>query len=53
MLVGGRLKDAQVAVRAPAVEAFHTVRADICVLGICSLHPDIGVTTPAMTKRRT
>ena len=47
MLVGGRLlKDAQVAVGAAAVEAFHTVRADICVLGICSLHPDVGVTTP-------
>lgn len=46
MLVGGRLlKDAQVAVGAAAVEAFHTVRADVCVLGICSLHPDIGVTT--------
>jgi DeoR/GlpR family transcriptional regulator of sugar metabolism len=46
MLVGGRLlKDAQVAVGAGAVEAFHTVRADICVLGICSLHPDVGVTT--------
>ena len=47
MLVGGRLlKDAQVAVGAAAVEAFHTVRADICVLGICSLHPDVGVTSP-------
>ena len=46
MLVGGRLqKDAQVAVGAAAVEAFHTVRADICVLGVCSLHPDVGVTT--------
>ena len=46
MLVGGRLlKDSQVAVGAAAVEAFHTVRADICVLGICSLHPDVGVTT--------
>ena len=46
ILVGGRLlKDAQVAVGAAAVEAFHTVRADICVLGICSLHPDVGVTT--------
>ena len=51
MLVGGRLlKDEQVAVGAAAVEAFHTVRADICVLGICSLHPDVGVTTPT-TKR--
>jgi DeoR/GlpR family transcriptional regulator of sugar metabolism len=46
MLVGGRLlKDAQVAIGAAAVEAFQTVRADMCVLGICSLHPDVGVTT--------
>jgi DeoR/GlpR family transcriptional regulator of sugar metabolism len=46
MLVGGRLlKDAQVAIGPAAVEAFQTVRADICVLGICSLHPDVGVTT--------
>ena len=46
MLVGGRLlKDAQVAVGAAAVEGFLMVRADICVLGICSLHPDVGVTT--------
>jgi DeoR/GlpR family transcriptional regulator of sugar metabolism len=46
MLVGGRLlKDAQVAVGPGAVEGLRTVRADICVLGICSLHPDVGVTT--------
>ena len=46
LLVGGRmLKDAQVAVGAVAAEGFRTVRADICVLGICSLHPDVGVTT--------
>ena len=46
VLVGGRLlKDAQVAVGAAAVEALRTVRADVCVLGICSLHPDVGVTT--------
>ena len=46
VLVGGRLlKDAQVAVGAAAIEALRTVRADVCVLGICSLHPDAGVTT--------
>jgi DeoR/GlpR family transcriptional regulator of sugar metabolism len=46
MLVGGRLlKDSQVAVGAAAVEPFRMVRADVCVLGICSLHPDVGVTT--------
>ncbi len=46
ILVGGRLlKESQVTVGAAAVEALHTVRADVCVLGICSFHPDIGVTT--------
>lgn len=46
VLVGGRLlKDEQVAVGAAAVETLRTVRADVCVLGICSLHPDVGVTT--------
>ena len=46
VLVGGRLlKEEQVAVGAAAVEALHTVRADVCVLGVCSLHPDVGVTT--------
>ena len=44
--MGGRLlKESQVTVGAAAVEALHTVRADVCVLGICSLHPDVGVTT--------
>ena len=47
VLVGGRLlKDQQVAVGSAAVEALHTVRADVCVLGICSMHPEVGVTTP-------
>ena len=46
VLVGGRLlKEAQVAVGAAAVDALRFVRADVCVLGICSLHPEIGVTT--------
>jgi DeoR/GlpR family transcriptional regulator of sugar metabolism len=45
VLIGGRLlKDSQVAVGAPAVEALRQVRADVCVLGICSLHPELGVT---------
>jgi DeoR/GlpR family transcriptional regulator of sugar metabolism len=46
VLVGGRLLKAdQVAVGAAAVEALRAVRADVCVLGICSLHPEVGVTT--------
>jgi len=45
VLIGGRLlKDSQVAVGAPTVDALRQVRADVCVLGICSLHPELGVT---------
>jgi DeoR/GlpR family transcriptional regulator of sugar metabolism len=46
VLIGGRLlKEPQVAVGAEAVDALRRVRADACVLGICSLHPELGVTT--------
>jgi DeoR/GlpR family transcriptional regulator of sugar metabolism len=46
ILIGGRLlKEAQVAVGAEAISALRNVRADACVLGICSLHPELGVTT--------
>jgi DeoR/GlpR family transcriptional regulator of sugar metabolism len=45
VLIGGRLlKEAQVTVGAATVEALRQVRADVCVLGICSLHPELGVT---------
>jgi DeoR/GlpR family transcriptional regulator of sugar metabolism len=45
VLIGGRLlKEAQVTVGAAAVDALRQVRADVCVLGICSLHPELGVT---------
>jgi DeoR/GlpR family transcriptional regulator of sugar metabolism len=45
VLIGGRLlKGAQVTVGAAAVDALRQVRADACVLGICSLHPELGVT---------
>jgi DeoR/GlpR family transcriptional regulator of sugar metabolism len=46
VLIGGRLlKDPQVAVGPEALAALREVRADACVLGICSLHPELGVTT--------
>jgi DeoR/GlpR family transcriptional regulator of sugar metabolism len=46
VLVGGRLlKDPQVAVGPEALDALRQVRADACVLGICSLHPELGVST--------
>jgi DeoR/GlpR family transcriptional regulator of sugar metabolism len=45
VLIGGRLlKAAQVTVGAETVDALRRVRADACVLGICSLHPELGVT---------
>lgn len=45
VLIGGRLlKEAQVTVGAATVDALRQVRADACVLGICSLHPELGVT---------
>jgi len=45
VLIGGRLlKESQVTVGSAAVDALRQVRADVCVLGICSLHPELGVT---------
>lgn len=45
VLIGGRLlKEAQVTVGSETVDALRQVRADACVLGICSLHPELGVT---------
>jgi DeoR/GlpR family transcriptional regulator of sugar metabolism len=45
VVIGGRLlKHAQVTVGAETVDALRRVRADACVLGICSLHPELGVT---------
>jgi len=45
VLIGGRLiKESQVTVGAAAVDTLRQVRADACVLGICSLHPELGVT---------
>jgi DeoR/GlpR family transcriptional regulator of sugar metabolism len=46
IVIGGRLaKDAQVTVGSAAVEFVRSVRVDACVLGICALHPEAGVTT--------
>jgi DeoR/GlpR family transcriptional regulator of sugar metabolism len=46
VLIGGRmLKDSQTTVGAEAVEALRQVRADVCVLGICSVDAELGITT--------
>jgi DeoR/GlpR family transcriptional regulator of sugar metabolism len=44
VLIGGKLlKESQTTVGAAALDALRQVRADACVLGICSLHPELGV----------
>ena len=46
VLIGGRLlKREQVTVGSATVDALRQVHADACVLGICSIHPELGVTT--------
>jgi DeoR/GlpR family transcriptional regulator of sugar metabolism len=55
-LVGGRLHpQAMTTVGAETVEALRQVRADLCLLGVCSLHSEAGITTShaeeAATKR--
>lgn len=43
-MVGGRLfKDSRVTTGASTVAAFRDIRADVCFLGICSLHPVVGI----------
>ena len=46
LLIGGRLyKKSRVTTGISTVEAFHAIRADVCFLGICSLHPEVGIST--------
>jgi DeoR/GlpR family transcriptional regulator of sugar metabolism len=51
VVVGGRLlKDALVTIGAATVEALHMIRADLCMLGVCSLHPEIGISVPDLEE---
>jgi DeoR/GlpR family transcriptional regulator of sugar metabolism len=44
IVLGGRLyKTALVNVGTTAIESLRTIRADICMLGVCSLHPEVGI----------
>ncbi len=44
VLVGGRLVKESLAVAgAEAVEALRSVRADLCILGVAGLHPEVGM----------
>lgn len=44
VLGGALVKAARALVGAATVEALRAVRADVLVLGVCSLHPQIGIT---------
>jgi DeoR/GlpR family transcriptional regulator of sugar metabolism len=51
-VVGGTLRPhALVTVGAAAVEALRVIRADVVFLGVCGLHPEIGVTTEDLEER--
>ena len=44
-VIGGTLRrDALVAVGAETVDALRMIRADVVMLGVCGLHPEVGVT---------
>ncbi len=46
ILIGGKLyKHELVTTGAATVEAFRNIRADLCFLGIGSLHPEVGIST--------
>lgn len=47
VLVGGKVfKSAQVSVGGGAINVLSKIRADLCIVGVCSIHPNLGVTTP-------
>lgn len=46
LFAGGRLyKNAFVTVGSATVRFFENIKADLCFMGICSIHPTLGVTT--------
>jgi DeoR/GlpR family transcriptional regulator of sugar metabolism len=51
VLIGGRLfKQSLVAIGAATVEALHMIRADLCILGVCSLHPEYGISVTQLEE---
>jgi DeoR/GlpR family transcriptional regulator of sugar metabolism len=51
-VVGGTLRPhALVTVGAAAVDALRVIHADVVFLGVCGLHPEIGVTTADLEER--
>ncbi len=51
-VIGGTLRpESLVTVGAATVEALRVIRADVVFLGVCGLHPEIGVTTDDLEER--
>jgi DeoR/GlpR family transcriptional regulator of sugar metabolism len=51
VVIGGCLyKHSLVAIGAAAVEALRAIRADVCMLGVCSLHPQSGISVPDLEE---
>lgn len=51
ILVGGTLdKETMAVTGTAALEALQGIRADVCLLGVCSLHPEIGITTTSFEE---
>jgi DeoR/GlpR family transcriptional regulator of sugar metabolism len=44
VLGGALVKDARALVGAATIDALRSIRADVLVLGVCSLHPQLGIT---------
>ncbi|KAA3659282.1 MAG: DeoR/GlpR transcriptional regulator [Chloroflexi bacterium] len=51
VLVGGKLdKQERVVVGVSVVETYRRIQADACFLGICSLHPETGITVTSLEE---
>lgn len=47
VLLGGVMyKESRVTMGAATVDALRDIRADVCLLGVCSLHPQAGISMP-------
>ncbi|MBW4615565.1 MAG: DeoR/GlpR family DNA-binding transcription regulator [Desmonostoc vinosum HA7617-LM4] len=51
VMLGGQLyKKALVNVGAATIESLQMIRADLCMLGVCSLHPEMGISVPNLDE---
>ncbi|MEQ5774107.1 DeoR/GlpR transcriptional regulator [Thalassospira sp. NFXS8] len=52
IMIGGKILKADMVVSGPStVEEINRFHADICVLGTCAIHPDLGVSTRRIEER--